>query len=83
MSFDNIDQRFKPKTATSLACLRCYSTDGVEMENSRTQYHFEGDQNSPDNPNAPVPLCRACAIDHHEYWDSMWGDYYGYYGYLV
>ena len=55
MSFDNIDQRFKPKTATSLACLRCYSTDGVEMESSRTQYHFEGDQNSSDNPNAPVP----------------------------
>lgn len=30
----------------------------------------------PPDPNAPVPLCRPCAKDHHEYWDEMWGNYY-------
>lgn len=30
-----------------------------------------------DNPsNAPVPLCRPCAKEHHEYWDGMWEEYY-------
>lgn len=25
--------------------------------------------------NAPVPLCRACAKEHHDYWDEMWAEY--------
>jgi hypothetical protein len=28
-----------------------------------------------EDPNAPVLLCRPCALDHHEYWDGMWADY--------
>jgi len=77
MSFDSIDRRFKSKTPISLACARCYSTEGVEFESSRTQYYFEGEWNDPRNPNAPIPLCRACAKDHHEYWNDMWAQYYG------
>ncbi len=76
MSFDIIDRRFRPK-ATSLACDRCLSTQGVAMEGSRTMYHFEGEIGSPDDPNRPVPLCRDCAREHHEFWDEMWNGYYG------
>lgn len=77
MSFDTIDRQFKPKTPASLACVRCNATEGVELESSRTQYPYKGDLNSPDNPNASVLLCRDCAKEHHEHWDSMWADYYG------
>lgn len=58
-------------------CLRCGGTLGIEMESSRTQYHFEGDWDSEDNPNKDIPLCRPCAKEHHADWDSMWSDYYG------
>ncbi len=58
-------------------CLRCGSTVGVNLESSRTQYNFEGELGSPEDPNRPVPLCRTCAEDHHAYWDEMWAEYYG------
>ncbi len=76
MSFDSIDRQFRTKTLPSLACMRCAATDGVAVENSRTQYPFDGELNSKDDPNASIPLCRDCAKEHHEYWDSMWADYY-------
>jgi hypothetical protein len=55
-------------------CLNCGSAEGVEMESSRTMYHWEGE--GPD-PNRPLPLCRECAKEHHENWDDQWSDYYG------
>ena len=67
-----------------LPCLRCGSTVEVLMECSRTSYdtsrvrtRYERilEPNPPD-PNAPIPLCRECAEDHHEYWDEMWSNYY-------
>ncbi len=60
-----------------LVCLECDSTVGVQMESARTVYHFEGEVGSVDDPNRPIPLCRGCARNHHDYWDSMWADYYG------
>lgn len=30
----------------------------------------------PSDPNAPIPLCRGCAKDHHDYWDERWAEYY-------
>jgi hypothetical protein len=59
-----------------MQCMSCGSTEDVELENSRTCYHFEGNIHSLDNPNRPIPLCRECAKEHHEYWDGMWADYY-------
>lgn len=67
MGFDNIDKQFRPKLI-KLECARCQATAGVEMENSRTQYPDPAD-------NAPVPLCRDCAQEHHAHWDAMWADY--------
>lgn len=71
------DRQAKINISEGRGCLRCGSTVGVEMESSRTQYHFEGEDNSPDDPNKDIPLCRPCAAEHHEYWDDMWREYYG------
>lgn len=76
MTFDAIDRRFRPQRIL-LACMCCGDTAGVEMESSRTSYHFEGERGGPDDPNRPLPLCRACAADHHRHWDDMWAEYYG------
>lgn len=63
-----IDQR--PK------CEMCDTREGVELESSRTAYHFTGLRGGPDDPNKPVMLCRTCAKEHHEYWTEMWAEYY-------
>jgi len=57
-------------------CVGCDADEGVAMESSRTAYHYEGPKAGPDDPNKPVPLCRACAEDHHNYWDEMWSYHY-------
>lgn len=31
---------------------------------------------SQPDPNAPIPLCRPCAAEHHAEWDERWADYY-------
>lgn len=72
--FDSIDRQFKRPRHILLECLRCKGTVGVEMESSRTAYHFEGEVGSPGDPNRPIPLCRACAEDHHRHWD-VWAEY--------
>lgn len=64
-------------------CQACGSTEEVELENSRTCYvlntrtRFERvlEPEQPD-PNAPIPLCRPCAVEHHENWNDQWNDYY-------
>jgi hypothetical protein len=71
--FDDINAQYRPTPV--LACIRCDSTDGVQMEDSRTMYHFEGELDSPEDPNKPIPLCRPCAADHHAYWNERWDDY--------
>jgi hypothetical protein len=59
-----------------LACDRCGSTEGVEMESSRTAYNIPPKtywdhllEQEPEDPNTPVPLCR-------EFWDAQWSEYY-------
>lgn len=56
------------------ACVHCGSRDGVQLEDSRTHYIWDGED---EDPNAPISLCRDCANEHHEYWDGQWRDYYG------
>lgn len=58
-----------PKPA--LTCEHCASTEGVQLECSRTAYYWDG--TGPD-PNRHVALCRDCASDHHAYWDDMWSN---------
>lgn len=29
----------------------------------------------PPDPNAPFPLCRDCAADHHANWDERWQEF--------
>lgn len=60
-----------------MECAHCLGADlvvtkGVKMESSRTMYPFDGTPGSPEDPNKPIPLCRACASDHHTHWDEMW-----------
>jgi hypothetical protein len=58
-------------------CENCGSTEGVELEDSRTCYTHGTSDDGPNDPNRRVGLCRPCAKEHHEHWDSMWADYYG------
>ena len=74
VTFAAIDKRFGVQPAQP-KCLCCSSTSGVELESSRTQYHFTGLIGGPEDPNRPVLLCRPCAQKHHQQWDSMWADY--------
>lgn len=71
-------------------CLCCGSTTDVKLEDSRTHYEtprrdrYEkflamGEDNCPADPvdpNAPIPLCRACAKEHHSEWDERWAEYH-------
>jgi len=60
-------------------CEHCGAVRGVELESSRTMYHWEnyhGREDTPADPNRRVRLCRDCAAEHHQHWDSMWDDYY-------
>lgn len=59
-----------------LECLACGLTEGVEMESSRTCYHYEGEIGGPDDPNRPFPLCRPCAEEHHMNWNHTWAEYH-------
>ena len=74
MGFDAVDRQFQARRVL-LECACCGSTNGVEMERSCTAYPFDGKINDPDDPNRPIPLCRACAPEHYAHWDAMWADY--------
>lgn len=54
-------------------CLSCGETDGVALEGADTAY--SPTEEDPD-PNAPVPLCRSCAEEHHAHWKEMWDEYH-------
>jgi hypothetical protein len=64
-------------------CAQCGAAKGVELEDARTNYIPEvpdvfdrlRDDGDPPDPNAPLPLCRACAKAHHEYFDDVWREY--------
>ena len=58
----------------SPGCEQCGSMAGCFQEPSRTMYHWSGEG---EDPNRDRRLCRACAAEHHDYWDGMWDDYYG------
>lgn len=70
------------------ACERCGATEGVQWEDSRTAYdttpldtptrleRIADRDDPPPDPNRPVFLCRDCAAEHHEFWDSQWEEYY-------
>lgn len=64
-------------------CLCCGASDGVELESSRTAYSRPALtrwdrilEETPPDPNAPIPLCRPCAETHHAEWDAVWREYY-------
>lgn len=71
-------------------CEACGALEGVELEPSRTAYS-QAPLNRFDrivkdecaileedfrDLNAPTYLCRPCATDHHEYWNSQWDEFY-------
>lgn len=50
-------------------CEDCDNWLGIRWEDSRTNYHWDGEG---EDPNRPRRLCRPCAAEHHEHWDEMW-----------
>lgn len=56
-------------------CEFCGTKKNLKLENSRTAYSWSGEFDGPDDPNRSKLLCRACAKEHHDYWDDMWQDY--------
>jgi hypothetical protein len=65
-------RRYLDALKSSLACLACGATYGVELESSRTRFPWNG---VSVDPNARIPLCRPCAKEHHAYWDERWAEY--------
>jgi len=68
----------------TMICRGCGSDKNVRLEDSRTAYAQKPytlwmalihDDKIPD-PNAPIPLCRECAAEHHAHWDEMWEEYH-------
>lgn len=65
-------------------CECCGSWRGLRLESGRTMYPYESDSKDywvnfgydPKDPNRSQLLCRLCAVQHHEYWDDMWKEYY-------
>lgn len=49
----------------------------VSLRGARTQYHFEGVIDSPEDPNRHFAACEEHSAAYDEYWDEMWADYYG------
>jgi uncharacterized protein (DUF1778 family) len=66
-----------------MLCLICETAEDVRLEPSRTSYsntvitrfHIILDE-PPEDPNQDIPLCRKCAVLHHEEWDDRWREYY-------
>jgi hypothetical protein len=57
--------------AAGTECHRCGCVGpGVRLESSCTAYHYEGPIGGPDDPNKDIPLCRAFAEAHYEFWDA-------------
>lgn len=55
-------------------CEQCGETvDVVVTSPSRTLYHWDGEG---ENPNRDLTLCPEHSLEHQEYWDSRWAEYY-------
>lgn len=57
--------------ATNLAtCEQCRDVnETVALRECRTAY-------ADDKLNRTPRLCEPCALEYHDYWDSLWADYY-------
>jgi hypothetical protein len=75
------DQESKDKHTASARyeieplCEFCGEYNGLRLESSRTSYHWDGEFDSPKDPNRDKLLCRKCAQMHHKFWDDMWTQY--------
>ena len=54
----------------------CGVFSGLSLEDSRTNYSWQGKLNDAKNPNRDRLLCEKCTELHHEFWDEQWRDYY-------
>lgn len=48
----------------------------VKLRHAMTAYHFEGEPNSPEDPNKDFYACEACWIEYRDYWQERWDEYY-------
>lgn len=61
-------------------------TDGCkgfagEITKSMTAYAFDGEKNSPDDPNRDMWLCPDCREGYIEHWTDMWDEWRSSQGY--
>lgn len=46
------------------------------IRKAMTAYHFEGELNSPEDPNKDFYACDNHYEQYYEYWKMMWDEYY-------
>jgi hypothetical protein len=68
-----IQRRWHKFIPARVRCEFCDWPFGVEAEDSRTLYEWDGEG---EDPNRSVKLCRVCAATHHAHWDDMWNEYW-------
>jgi hypothetical protein len=55
--------------------LECEGFEGPCDEGNAARQACRTAYSNPDHNRSPV-LCAFCAQGYHEYWDSMWSEYY-------
>ena len=73
--FDEDLKQTAQKYKLELHCEYCKSQKNIKFESARTNSFWEGDIDSPENPNRPLLFCRYCAEEHHAFWDDMLSTY--------
>jgi len=48
----------------------------IRVRHAMTAYHFEGEKNSPEDPNRDFYACDSCYAAYVEHWTWMWEEYY-------
>lgn len=48
----------------------------VELRHAMTAYHFEGERNSPEDPNKDFLCCEMHYEEYCKHWKEQWDEYY-------
>jgi hypothetical protein len=70
------EQKLRLALRDAGGCECCGTAEGTELRSSMTAYHFEGPENSDDNPNRRWLGCATCWSEYESYWQAMWDEYH-------
>ena len=56
-----------------MKCEYCGEPD-AKIVKAMTAYHFEGERNSPEDPNRDLTLCEQCKWEYEDHWEEMWAE---------